>query len=62
MEVSRLGVKSELELPAYTAATATKDLSHIRDLWHSSWQRRIFNPLSKARDGTCVLMDASQIR
>ena len=25
-------------------------------------QRRILNPLSEARDGTCVLMDASQIR
>ena len=31
-------------------------------LHHSSWQHQILNPLSKARDGTCVLMDASQIR
>ena len=31
------------------------------DLHHSSWQCRILNPLSKARDRTCVLMDASQI-
>ena len=28
----------------------------------SSWQHRIFNPLSEARDRTCVLMDTSQIR
>ena len=28
---------------------------------HSSWQSQILNPLNKARDGTCVLMDASQI-
>ena len=28
----------------------------------SSWQCGIFNPLNKARDGTCVLMGASQIR
>ena len=26
------------------------------------WQHRILNPLSEARDRTCVLMDASQIR
>ena len=32
-----------------------------RDLQHSSRQHRILNPLSKARDRTCVLMDASQI-
>ena len=32
MEVPRLGVKSELQLPAYTTATATLDLSCIWDL------------------------------
>ena len=37
------------------------DLSSICDLHHSSPQRQIVNPLSKARDRTCVLMDASQI-
>ena len=48
MEVPRLGVKSEPQLPAtsvrYTAAH------------HNA---RSFNPLSKARDGTCVPMDPS---
>ena len=34
MEVPRLGVKSELQLPAYTIATATQDLSHICNLPH----------------------------
>ena len=29
MEVPRLGLESELQLPAYTTATATRDLSHI---------------------------------
>ena len=29
MEVYRLGVKSELQLPAYAQATATPDLSHV---------------------------------
>ena len=61
MEVPRLGVESELQLLAYTTATATRDLSYICDLHHCSWQRRILNPLSKTRDGTCVLMDICQI-
>ena len=47
---------------AYTTATATPNQSCICDLHHSSWQCCIFNPLSKARDQTCVLMDISQIR
>ena len=50
MEVSRLGVESELQLPAYTTATATRDLSHVCHLNHRSRQRRILNPLSKGRD------------
>ena len=37
------------------------DLSCVCDLHHSSQQCQIFNPLSKARNQTCVLMDASQI-
>ena len=57
MEVPRLGVKSELQLPAYTTATATWDPSHVFDLHHSSWQCQILSPLSKARDTTCILMD-----
>ena len=37
MEASRLGVElEELQLPAYTTATATPDPSHICDLHHSS--------------------------
>ena len=30
-------------------------------LHHSSQQRWILNPLGEARNGTCILMDASQI-
>ena len=59
VEVPRLGVKSELQLPAYTTATATRDLSRVCDLHHSSWQRQILNPLSGARDQT--LMDISRV-
>ena len=61
MEVLRVGVKLELQLPAYAIATATCDLSHIFSLHHSSWQCWIPNPMSEARDGNCILMDTSQI-
>ena len=48
MEVPRLGIKLELQLPAYTTATATWDLSCIYDLHHSSQQCQILNSLSEA--------------
>ena len=62
MEVPRLGVESELQLPAYTTATATGDPSHVYDLHHSSGHRRILNPLNKARDRTRNLIVPSWIR
>ena len=61
MEVPRLGVESELQMPAYATATATRDLSHVCDLHHSSQQHWILNALSKARDQTHILMDTSQV-
>ena len=36
VEVPRLESKSELELLAYTTATAMQDLSHVCSLHHSS--------------------------
>ena len=41
--------KSELQPPAYTRATATRDPSRVSNLHHSSRQRRIVNPLSKGQ-------------
>ena len=52
MEVPRIGVESELQMPAYTTATAMQGLSRICNLHHSSQQHQILNPLSKARDRT----------
>ena len=31
------------------------------DLYHSSWQCQILNPLSKAKDQTCIFMDTSRV-
>ena len=61
MEVPRLGVKSELQLPAYTTATAMQDPSHIRDLHHSPWQHQILNPLSNARDQNRIFIDTNWV-
>ena len=43
MEVPRLRVQSELQLPAYTTATAMEDPSQLWDLHHSSRQHWILN-------------------
>ena len=61
MDVPRLGVKSELQLPAYIIATAVQDPSCVCNLHHRSQQLWILNPLSKARDGTHILMDTSHV-
>ena len=54
MEVPKLGVESDLQLLTYTTAKATRDLSQVCDLSHSSRQCQILNPLS-------ILMDISQV-
>ena len=45
MEMPRLGVESELQLPVYATATATQDPE----------------PMERGRDQTHVLMDSSQV-
>ena len=59
MKVPWVGVESELQLLACTAAM--RDLSHVCNLHRSLQQCHFLNPLSKARDLTCILMDASQV-
>ena len=61
MEVLRPGTESELQLPSYTTAIATWDLSHICYLHHSSQQHWMLNPLSEARDATSIFMDTDWI-
>ena len=46
LKVPRLGVESELQLLACATATATRNPSCICNLYHSSQQHRILNPLS----------------
>ena len=56
MEVLRPGVEWKLQLLAYTTATATQDPNQVCDLHHTQLTAmRILNPLSEARDQTCVL-------
>ena len=59
MEVPSLGVELELQLPAYTTATAKRNPSLICELHHSSRQCWILNPLRGMREGTCILVDTN---
>ena len=52
MEVPRRGAELELELLACTTATAMQDLSHNT----AYTTAQVPNPLSEARDQTCILM------
>jgi len=62
MEVPRLEVKSELQLPADATAIAMQAPSHVCDLHRSSQQCWILYPLSGARDYfTHILMDTSWV-
>ena len=61
MEIPRIGVELELQMPAYATVTATRDPSCISNLYHSSQQCWIPDPLNKAMDWTCILMDTSLI-
>ena len=57
MEVCRLGVKLELQLWAYTTATAMPGLTCVCSQCHILQQYQILNSLSEARDPTRILTD-----
>ena len=59
VEVPRRGVASELQLLAQATAKATRDLSYVFDLHHSSRQYQILNPLREARNRTYILLNPS---
>ena len=61
MDVPRLGVKSELQLPAYTTAMPMQDPSHTYDLCLSLWPHQILNPRCEARDQTRILTDTVSV-
>ena len=62
MEVPRLGVQSEVQLPDDTTDTATRDPSLICDLHtRAHGQCQIPNPLHEARERTHILMDTSWV-
>ena len=50
MEVPKLGVELELQLPSSATATTTWDPGQVCDLHHSSQQHQILNPVSVVRD------------
>ena len=60
MEVPRLVVKWELQLPAYATTTAMQDLSHVYNQHHSSQQFSILNPLREPGIEP-ILMDISKV-
>ena len=57
----QLGAELELQLPAYTTVLAIPDPYCICDLYHSSLQWWILNPLIEARDRTRIIMVTSWI-
>ena len=58
MEAPRLGVESELQLTAYTTATATHDPSRIQDL-HCSFRKAGSLIHWGGRDWTCILTETT---
>ena len=63
LEVPRVGVELELQLPVYATATAAYDLSLICDLHHNSQQGQILIHwrMFEARHQTLIPMTISQV-
>ena len=62
MEVPRLGVELELYLLAYTTAKQCRIQVTSVTYPTAHGNAGILNPLSKARDRICILMDPRHIR
>ena len=62
MEVPRLGGRIGATAVGLATATATPDPSLVFNPHHSSQPHQLLNPLSKARDRTCILMVPSRLR
>ena len=63
MEIPRLEVEPELQLPATATATSTamQDLSQVFNLRHNSQQHQSLIALSEARDQIHILMETSRV-
>ena len=65
MEVPRLGVNRSYSCQPIPQSQQRQvwavSAAYTCNLRHSSWQRWVLIPLTKGRDRTCILMDASQI-
>ena len=57
MEIPGIGVKSELQLPAFNTATPMPEMSYIHDLRCSLQQCQILSLPSDARDGAHILKE-----
>ena len=62
MEIPRLGGRTGATAASLHHTHGNTDLSSVGGLHHSSRQRQILHPLSRARDWTRNLMGTSQIR
>ena len=59
MEVPGLGVKLELQLRSTPQPQQHQIRAASSTLCHSVWQHQNLNPLSKARDQTCTLLETT---
>ena len=62
MEVSSLGVESELQLLGLRHSHGDAASNRVCDLHRSSRRRQILNPLIETRDRTHILVDPSRVR
>ena len=62
MEVSRLGVKSELQLACLHNSHSNVGSELLSVTYTTAQQRWLFNPVREARDWTHIFMDTSWVQ